>query len=141
MLIVDDSYLLAGSANLNQRSLDGARDTEIAVGCWQPKFLHDNPHGDIHNFRISLWREHFKLYDPLFEAPASVECIRRVKQLSETNWHQYNGPPGSVTPGHMMLYPIRVENDGSLHPLYVGSSSLEKILSEKFKKKIKFKLI
>ena len=59
MLIVDDAYLLAGSANLNQRSLDGARDTEIAVGCWQSKFLHDNPLGDIHNFRISLWREHF----------------------------------------------------------------------------------
>lgn len=28
-------YIIIGSANINQRSLDGARDTEIAMGAFQ----------------------------------------------------------------------------------------------------------
>ena len=36
MMIMDDEYVLLGSANYNQRSLDGSRDTEIAVGAYQP---------------------------------------------------------------------------------------------------------
>ena len=34
--IVDDEYIIMGSANINQRSLDGSRDTEIAFGAHQP---------------------------------------------------------------------------------------------------------
>lgn len=30
-LIIDDEYLLVGSANINDRSLIGERDSEIAV--------------------------------------------------------------------------------------------------------------
>lgn len=37
-MIVDDEYIIMGSANLNQRSLDGSRDTEIAMGSYQPKY-------------------------------------------------------------------------------------------------------
>ncbi|KAJ6704343.1 PHOSPHOLIPASE D [Salix viminalis] len=32
LMIVDDAYILIGSANVNQRSMDGRRDTEIAIG-------------------------------------------------------------------------------------------------------------
>ena len=32
MMIVDDTYIIIGSANINQRSMAGTRDTEIAVG-------------------------------------------------------------------------------------------------------------
>lgn len=35
-MIVDDEYIILGSANINQRSLDGSRDTEIAMGAYQP---------------------------------------------------------------------------------------------------------
>ena len=38
MMIVDDAYIIVGSANINERSMGGTRDTEIAVGCWQPQF-------------------------------------------------------------------------------------------------------
>ena len=37
-MIVDDDYVIIGSANINQRSLDGSRDTEIAMGAYQPKY-------------------------------------------------------------------------------------------------------
>lgn len=36
LMIVDDEYVIVGSANINQRSQDGTRDTEIAVGALQP---------------------------------------------------------------------------------------------------------
>jgi hypothetical protein len=31
-----DEFVLIGSANINQRSLEGTRDTEIAMGGYQP---------------------------------------------------------------------------------------------------------
>ena len=62
------SYVV-GSANINQRSMAGTRDTEMAVGCWQPAFPDDNPYGDVHIFRMSLWTEHFKISDPAFRYP------------------------------------------------------------------------
>ena len=55
MMIVDDAYIIVGSANINQRSMAGTRDTEMAVGCWQPAFPDQNPYGDVHIFRKSLW--------------------------------------------------------------------------------------
>ena len=38
MMIVDDEHIIIGSANINQRSMAGDRDTEIAFGGYQPEF-------------------------------------------------------------------------------------------------------
>jgi len=37
-MIVDDEYVIIGSANINQRSMEGTRDTEIAMGAYQPEY-------------------------------------------------------------------------------------------------------
>lgn len=37
-MIVDDEYVIVGSANINQRSLAGSKDTEIAMGAYQPHY-------------------------------------------------------------------------------------------------------
>jgi phospholipase D1/2 len=37
-MIIDDEFVLIGSANINQRSMDGLRDTEIAMGAYQPHY-------------------------------------------------------------------------------------------------------
>jgi phosphatidylserine/phosphatidylglycerophosphate/cardiolipin synthase-like enzyme len=52
-MIVDDEYVLAGSANINSRSLEGNRDTEICFGAYQPDHLLENgqPLGGVHTFR------------------------------------------------------------------------------------------
>ena len=56
MSIFDDEYILIGSANINERSLSGNRDSEIAVGGFQPDHAEvDSPRGDIHTFRMALW--------------------------------------------------------------------------------------
>jgi hypothetical protein len=50
-MIVDDEYVIIGSANINQRSLEGTRDTEIAMGAYQPLYTwarkQSAPHGQV----------------------------------------------------------------------------------------------
>lgn len=50
-MIVDDEYVIIGSANINQRSLEGTRDTEIAMGAYQPQYTwgrkRASPHGQV----------------------------------------------------------------------------------------------
>nr|GLL42872.1 phospholipase D beta 1-like isoform X2 [Ipomoea trifida] len=38
-MIVEDEYVIVGSANINQRSMAGSKDTEIAMGAYQPHQL------------------------------------------------------------------------------------------------------
>lgn len=35
-MIVDDEFMILGSANINQRSSEGSRDIEIAMGAYLP---------------------------------------------------------------------------------------------------------
>ena len=50
-MIVDDEYVLMGSVNINQRSLDVSRDTEIAMGAYQPTYTWSgkktHPHSQV----------------------------------------------------------------------------------------------
>ena len=53
-MIVDDEYVILGSANINQRSMAGSRDTEIAMGAYQPRHTwgkkKGHPHGQVCTF-------------------------------------------------------------------------------------------
>ena len=50
-MIVDDEYVILGSANINQRSMAGSKDTEIAMGAYQPHHTwakkKNHPHGQV----------------------------------------------------------------------------------------------
>jgi phospholipase D1/2 len=63
LMIVDDEYIVVGSANINQRSLDGTRDSEICIGAHQPAHSMASatqplPRGQVAGFRKALWLEH-----------------------------------------------------------------------------------
>ncbi|KAL6650066.1 hypothetical protein ACP70R_014290 [Stipagrostis hirtigluma subsp. patula] len=125
MMIVDDEYIIVGSANINQRSMDGGRDTEIAMGAYQPGHLAspDGPaRGQVHGFRVALWQEHLgasaaaaaeRSGDLL--RPSSLACVRRMNQVAEQHWGLYadDAFPGEL-PGHLMAYPVGVRDDGEL---------------------------
>lgn len=66
-MIVDDEYVILGSANINQRSMAGSRDTEIAMGAYQPHYTwgekkkhllgkkeKKHPHGQVCNLSFSI---------------------------------------------------------------------------------------
>ncbi|XP_020242137.1 phospholipase D alpha 1-like [Asparagus officinalis] len=120
MMIVDDEYIIIGSANINQRSMDGGRDTEIAMGAYQPYYLAERrpPRGQIHGFRMSLWYEHLRVVDDAFLRPESLRCVQKVNGIAERYWKLYTGDfVDNDLPGHLLSYPISVGNDGQVTTL------------------------
>ena len=84
--IVDDSYILTGSANINQRSLDGDRDSELAIGAYQPHRrgggCSSGGGGEVFLFRMSLFREHLSRSDPVLADPRSEACASFVREAA-----------------------------------------------------------
>uniref|UniRef100_A0A0D9XVD1 Phospholipase D n=1 Tax=Leersia perrieri TaxID=77586 RepID=A0A0D9XVD1_9ORYZ len=115
---VDDEYIIVGSANINQRSLAGHRDTEIAMGAYQPYYVNDNSNaiagarGQIHGFRMSLWYEHLGDADEDFLAPGSLKCVQKVNQMADANWKLYSQDTPVDLPRHLLPYPITITNEG-----------------------------
>ncbi|XP_076958556.1 phospholipase D gamma 1-like [Bidens hawaiensis] len=120
-MIVDDEFVIMGSANINQRSLEGSRDTEIAMGAYQPShtWAHRgrSPHGQIFGYRMSLWAEHIGELESCFEVPESLDCVWRVRSLSEQNWNQYAADEVTDMKGHLLKYPVEVDRTGQVKPL------------------------
>lgn len=120
-MVVDDEYVIIGSANINQRSMEGSRDTEIAMGAYQPHRTwaakHSHPHGQVYGYRMSLWAEHMGTVEECFCEPQSLECVRYVNQIAEYNWQAYVSPEFRGMKGHLLRYPIKVEGDGRIGSL------------------------
>jgi phospholipase D1/2 len=117
MTIVDDAVALIGSANINQRSLDGARDSEIVLGSWQPAHLATKEsiaHGDIHGYRLHCWATIMAKMEDVFRYPASVECVRRVNEIAEENWKVFCSDQVQDMKSHLLPYPVSVAEDGSV---------------------------
>lgn len=115
---VDDEYIIIGSANINQRSMDGSRDTEIAMGGHQPHHLatDQNPaRGQIYGFRKALWHEHTGELHDCFDEPQSLECIRKVNGIASRNWELYSSQTAERDlPSHLLKYPISVTQNGEV---------------------------
>ncbi|KAF8023326.1 hypothetical protein BT93_F0741 [Corymbia citriodora subsp. variegata] len=121
MMIVDDEYIIVGSANINQRSMDGARDTEIAMGAFQPNYLATPGQllkGHIYRFRMSLWEEHLGRSKEIYDWPESQQCMQWVNEIAERNWEFYTDDMFKRDlPGHLLRYPIEVAGNGAVVPL------------------------
>lgn len=117
-MIVDDEYVILGSANINQRSLAGSRDTEIAMGAYQPHYTwgqqKKHPHGQVYGYRMSLWAEHMEKIDDSFREPESLECVRRVNNIAVENWRRYTDETFTELQGHLLHYPIKVDENGKV---------------------------
>ncbi|XP_009627346.1 phospholipase D gamma 1-like [Nicotiana tabacum] len=120
-MIVDDEYVTLGSANINQRSLEGTRDTEIAMGAYQPHHTwarkQSSPGGQIYRYRMSLWAEHLGVVDDYFTRPESLECVRRVRSMGEANWKQFASDEVTEMRGHLLKYPVEVDRRGKVKNL------------------------
>uniref|UniRef100_J3L920 phospholipase D n=1 Tax=Oryza brachyantha TaxID=4533 RepID=J3L920_ORYBR len=116
-MIVDDEYVIVGSANINQRSLAGARDTEIAAGAHQPAARGG---GQVHGYRMSLWEEHLGgLEWPELESPETPECVELVNRIADENWRRYSSEDALPVQmqGHLIKYPVAVGDDGKISAL------------------------
>nr|AAN05431.1 phospholipase D beta 1 isoform 1b [Gossypium hirsutum] len=125
-MIVDDEFIIVGSANINQRSMEGTRDTEIAMGAYQPQHTwaakRSSPLGQINGYRMSLWAEHVGVVEDCFARPESLECVRRINQMAKLNWRQFAAEEVTEMRGHLLKYPVEVDPKGKVKPL-PGSES------------------
>ncbi|XP_030477028.1 phospholipase D alpha 4 [Syzygium oleosum] len=122
LMIVDDTYILIGSANVNQRSMDGQRDTEIAIGCYQMKDGENQmARGEIHAYRMSLWYEHTRQAEEMFQEPQTLKCVERMRFIGEEMWEIYSSEEVVDMEGvHLVKYPIDVKQDGCVEDLVDG---------------------
>ncbi|KAL6524877.1 hypothetical protein OROMI_030470 [Orobanche minor] len=120
-MIVDDEYVILGSANINQRSMAGSRDTEIAMGAYQPHHTwakkKNHPHGQVYGYRMSLWAEHLGTIDNCFKDPKSLDCVKYVNRLAQHNWNRYTAPRFIAMQGHILRYPVEIDANGKVNPL------------------------
>ena len=71
----------------------------------------------VFGYRMSLWAEHLGPLEPIFEEPESLECVQRVNDMAERNWQQYIAPEVTDMRGHLIKYPLRIGDDGSVSNL------------------------
>ncbi|XP_039009654.1 phospholipase D delta-like isoform X1 [Hibiscus syriacus] len=119
-MIIDDEYVIVGSANINQRSMAGTKDTEIAMGAFQPHYTWAKkkyPRGQVYGYRMSLWAEHLGDINKLFKEPESLDCVRTVNGIAEENWKKFTDSEYSPLQGHLLMYPLQVDIDGKVNPL------------------------
>ena len=71
----------------------------------------------IYGYRMSLWAEHLGFLEQGFEEPENMECVRRVRHLSELNWRQYAAEEVTVMTSHLLKYPVQVDRTGKVSSL------------------------
>lgn len=123
LAIVDDSVAIVGSANINQRSLAGTRDTELGVVLHQPEHTlltalakqENLPQGEIAKFRLRLMEEHLGRKDPALMEPHNLSCSSFIRAVCRDNWEDYLY--GDSVSGHLVEYPILVSQQGEVSSL------------------------
>ncbi|KAJ6336369.1 hypothetical protein OIU78_012882 [Salix suchowensis] len=120
-MVVDDECVILGSANINQRSMAGSRDTEIAMGAYQPHHTWRNkkrhPRGQVFGYRMSLWAEHLGSIDNVFKEPESLDCVKSVNKIAEDNWKKFTAEDFTLLQGHLLKYPVQIDRNGKASPL------------------------
>lgn len=71
---------------------------------------------------MSLWSEHIGDVEECFKQPESLECVRRIRSLSEFNWRQYAAEEVTEMKSHLLKYPLQVDSKGNVKPI-IGSET------------------
>jgi phospholipase D1/2 len=127
-MIVDDRYLIVGSANLNERSLAGDRDTEIATSLWPAQGKQKACMEEVRKFRQQLWLEHLgkKISEKdkaKWEKPESKDCIKAVQQAALQNYEQFYRGNKIDENGHLCMWYISGWGSGIDFPTLIRSAA------------------
>lgn len=116
LLIADDSIVIMGSANINDRSLKGQRDSELAVYIQDKTIVTAPLNGKEtevmkfgHELRKALWRKHLGLTSggngvvkpasslaTMVDKPSAPETIKAIQELAAGNQASYEKTFGFV---------------------------------------------
>jgi len=122
LAIFDDEYMIVGSANINERSLSGNRDSEMCVGAYQPAFTKDTCgdgeiEGDVRTFRLALWAEHCGKHMPEHLNASSDACMKAIRQLGDENLASYIVDEPVKKKSHWLSYPLEYGKEGTVTSL------------------------
>ena len=112
LMLVDDKVALIGTANINERSMDGCRNSEIMMAYWRPDQAatdDDIARGEVHAFRLHAWATTTNVMQAVFQDPKSLECVRRVNEIAGTNWETYLDNEVVDMDSHLMHYPLEFD--------------------------------
>jgi len=118
MMIVDDDVVQIGTANINQRSMDGCRDSEIMMTSWQPDHLATSKSiakSDIHAYRLHIWASITGEMNEAFRNPNSPECKKVMNEIAERNWQKYIGEETIDMTSHLLPFPLEFV-EGKIYP-------------------------
>jgi phospholipase D1/2 len=109
-MIVDDRYAIVGSANLNERSLAGGRDTEIAMTLWPSSNQNEETCvAQLQAFRQRLWEEHLGSQLPSsWKSPESASCVRDFQTAAFDNYARFRSAGSPEGRGHLCTWPLHV---------------------------------
>jgi phospholipase D1/2 len=107
-MIVDDRYFILGSANLNERSQAGNRDSEIACGVWPGPGQEADGIDIIRTFRKSIWQEHFGQSPDDQDNPESANCVASVRSLANDNYAAFREMRAPI--GQICRWPMTVKD-------------------------------
>ncbi len=116
LLIADDSIVVMGSANINDRSLKGQRDSELAVYIQDKTIVKAPLNGKMtevmkfgHELRKALWHKHLGLTSGgngvvkpasalagMIDKPSAPETIKAIQALANSNQAIYEKTFGFV---------------------------------------------
>jgi len=113
LMIVDDRYVICGSANLNERSLAGNRDTEDCVAIWPAGPATEKACvEEIQRFRQRLWDEHLGGDKPgNWDKPEEPSCVSAVRKVGEKHWKEFRTGHRTGT-GHLVTLPFQLGEEG-----------------------------
>ncbi len=86
LMIVDDTRLILGSANLNERSLAGNRDYEICLALAPAPGRIDDCKSVVQGLRKTVWTQHFGVLPSGWDTPHTGGCPALCQQQARENW-------------------------------------------------------
>ncbi|KAL3155264.1 hypothetical protein ABBQ32_013195 [Trebouxia sp. C0010 RCD-2024] len=82
------------------------------------------PKGEVYGYRMALWLEHLGgKFNPLYDQPHSLECVKHINSLAKHNWLQFDGDEDVDMTGHLVAFPINVDRNGDVKPIADGQFS------------------
>lgn len=109
LMIVDDEFVIIGSANLNERSLAGDRDTEVCIGMTaEDKTARDS----IQDFRLELWSELLgnakakaSKMAP-WKTPETADCVGDIRTKTTNNYIALRTNTATDSTGFLCKFPL-----------------------------------
>lgn len=71
----------------------------------------------VYGYRMSLWAEHMGEMEECYKEPHKWECLKRVNQVATQNWKRFTAENFSALQGHILKYPVEIDEDGKVNPL------------------------